>query len=233
MANFQSYTPQRPGAGFLLGSYNIPELFSQNIAFALLRKNFIHYNDVSSLQTLLDMQAERSNRAQLVAPFLSIPQCKANILTCMLEKGFVHYGFGFASELTKQQEIVASPFPYLYENYPVRVWGFKINPSSSKAELAQIIIASALQLDDKKVLGLLEHNGLQSVFPSSFEKACTNVETYSNLSSPVLMLCDSPQDIAIISESKILVNELFSDLLYQKLEEKKLNPDLYLEKASL
>lgn len=95
-----------------------------------------------------------------------------------------------------------------------------ISESSPLRRWAEMLIGAYLQLSDSDIARLTSQSGFLSVFSSVYMQQCRD-------------LCLSLEKMRILRDSKLIVENLLKDFLFKRLEEKKLNPDLYLERALL
>lgn len=217
---FQNRKPERGSASFLFWPYQDSQFYDQNLVFALMLNDFVKYNDYGAFHSWLDMLASPDLRKQEFQFFQKIPECEWKVLSCLIKKWFLAYGFAFASQTQFDKEFKTIPYPYNYEGAPVRIYGFMISESSPLRRWAEMLIGAYLQLSDSDIARLTSQSGFLSVFPSVYIQQCRD-------------LCLSLEKMRILRDSKLIVEELFNDFWFKKLEQKKLNPDLYLERALL
>ena len=102
------------------------------------------------------------------------------------------------------------------------MYGFMLNTESQNRSLAEAFFTMYLQMDPLKLRSLVDAQGRYSAFSDVFNQQCQEKQT-----------CQSLYPIRVLERSQEKVQKLLKDALFSKVLEKKMKPDLYLQRVSL
>ena len=102
------------------------------------------------------------------------------------------------------------------------MYGFVLNPESQNRSLAEAFLTMYLQIESSKLKSLLDAQRRYSAFSDVFNQQCKENQT-----------CQSLYPIRVLERSQEKVHKILKDALFSKALEKKMKPDLYLQRVSL
>ncbi len=102
------------------------------------------------------------------------------------------------------------------------MYGFMLNTESQNRPLAESFLTMYLQIESSKLRSLMDAQGRYSAFSDVFNQQCQEKQT-----------CQSLYPIRVLERCQEKVQKLLKDALFSKVLEKKMKPDLYLQRVSL
>ncbi|MBB1557401.1 MAG: hypothetical protein HG439_002810 [candidate division SR1 bacterium] len=219
---YQDYKSQT-GSAFLFPLYVGTGFFDQNVAYTQVISDFSRYNDNGAFEMWLEMyQDSELGVSTLLQSLPKTEICQSSPVLCLIDKGVLKVGFGFFSEWRQFPQLQQIAYPYWYEAAPVRMYGFILNPESQYRPLAESFLTMYLQMESSKLKSLFDAQGRYSAFGDVFNQQCQEKQT-----------CQSLYPIRVLERSQEKVQKLLKDVLFSKVLEKKMKPDLYLQRVSL
>ena len=219
---YQDYKSQTWSA-FLFPLYVGTGFFDQNVAYAQMISDFSRYNDNGAFEMWLEMYKDSELWISTLLQYLPKTQiCQSSPVLCLVDKWILKVGFWFFSEGRQFPQLQQIAYPYWYEAAPVRMYGFVLNLESQNRSLAEAFLTMYLQMDPLKLRSLLDAQGRYSAFSDVFNQQCQEKQT-----------CQSLYPIRVLERSEEKVQKILKDALFSKVLEKKMKPDLYLERVSL
>ena len=219
---YQDYKSQTWSA-FLFPLYVGTGFFDQNVAYTQMISDFSRYNDNGAFEMWLEMYQDAN--LWISALLQSLPKtqiCHSSSVLCLVDKWVLEVGFWFFSEGRQFPQLQQIAYPYWYEAAPVRMYGFMLNPETQKRPLAESFLTMYLQLESSKLKSLVDAQGRYSAFWDVFNQQCQEKQT-----------CQSLYPIRVLERSQEKVQKFLKDVLFSKVLEKKMKPDLYLQRVSL
>ena len=219
---YQDYKSQTWSA-FLFPLYVGTGLFDQNVVYAQMISDFSRYNDNGAFEMWLEMYQDSELWISTLLQSLPKTQiCHSSPVLCLIDKSVLKVGFWFFSERAQFPQLQQIAYPYRYEAAPVRMYGFMLNPESQYRPLAESFLTMYLQMESSKLKSLVDAQGRYSAFSDVFNQQCQEKQT-----------CQSLYPIRVLERSEEKVQKILKDALFSKVLEKKMKPDLYLERVSL
>ena len=219
---YQNYKSQTWSA-FLFPLYVGTGFFDQNVVYTQMTSDFSRYNDNGAFEMWLEMYQD--SELWVSALLQSLPKtqiCHFSPVLCLIDKWVLKVGFWFFSEGKQFPQLQQIAYPYRYEAAPVRMYGFMLNPESQYRPLAESFLMMYLQMESSKLKSLLDAQARYSAFWDVFYQQCQEKQT-----------CQSLYPIRVLERSQEKVQKLLKDVLFSKVLEKKMKPDLYLQRVSL
>ena len=219
---YQDYKSQTWSA-FLFPLYVWTGFFDQNVAYTQMISDFSRYNDNGAFEMWLEMYQDSELWVSTLLQSLPKAQiCQSSPVLCLVDKWVLKVGFWFFSEGRQFPQLQQIAYPYRYEAAPVRMYGFMLNPESQYRPLAESFLTMYLQMESSKLKSLFDAQGRYSAFSDVFNQQCQEKQT-----------CQSLYPLRVLERSREKVQKLLKDALFSKVLEKKMKPDLYLERVSL
>ena len=219
---YQDYKNQTWSA-FLFPLYVGTGFFDQNVAYTQMISDFSRYNDNGAFELWLEMYQDSELSISTLLQSLPKTQiCHSSPVLCLVDKWVLKVGFWFFSEGRQFPQLQQIAYPYWYEAAPVRMYGFMLNPETQKRPLAESFLTMYLQLESSKLKSLVDAQGRYSAFWDVFNQQCQEKQT-----------CQSLYPIRVLERSQEKVQKFLKDVLFSKVLEKKMKPDLYLQRVSL
>ena len=219
---YQDYKSQTWSA-FLFPLYVGTGFFDQNVAYTQMISDFSRYNDNGAFEMWLEMYQDANLWISDLLQSLPKTQiCHSSPVLCLVDKWVLEVGFWFFSEGRQFPQLQQIAYPYWYEAAPVRMYGFMLNPETQKRPLAESFLTMYLQMESSKLKSLLDAQGRYSAFWDVFNQQCQEKQT-----------CQSLYPVRVLERSQEKVQKLLKDTLFSKVLEKKMKPDLYLQRVSL
>ena len=219
---YQDYKNQTWSA-FLFPLYIGTGFFDQNVVYAQMISDFSRYNDNGAFEMWLEMYQDSELWISTLLQSLPKTQiCHFSPVLCLIDKWVLKVGFWFFSERRQFPQLQQIAYPYRYEAAPVRMYGFILNPESQYRPLAESFLTMYLQMESSKLKSLFDAQGRYSAFWDVFYQQCQEKQT-----------CQSLYPIRVLERSQEKVQKLLKDVLFSKVLEKKMKPDLYLQRVSL
>lgn len=184
------------------------------LAYNFLLQELVATNNIGGLRSLIEQTMLPIDAQRLLKAMASQKDCEGFPEQCLMAKGFLGAGLIFAS-VAREKGLQTLDFP-TQQTRPARLYARWINPDSPQFALAQQFMLTYLQLPADQLQNLAP----QSDFLSPF----LELQSQNALQE---------QELEIISPLHWLRLKAFPEPLLQKVLEKKLNPDLYLERVSL
>ena len=211
------------GSVFFFPFFEGTGTINQNLSFAQMIRDFVVYNDNGAFQNWLEMyRAAQEAPLRLLKKVGKNQICSSSPLLCLVDTWIVSVWFWFFSEGRNFPQLKQIAYPYWYEAASVRMYGFVLNPESQNRSLAEAFLTMYLQMDPLKLRSLLDAQGRYSAFWDVFNQQCQEKQT-----------CQSLYPIRVLERSEEKVQKILKDALFSKVLEKKMKPDLYLERVSL
>ena len=219
---YQDYKNQTWSA-FLFPLYVGTGFFDQNVAYTQVISDFSRYNDNGAFEMWLEMYQDSELWVSTLLQSLPKTQiCQSSPVLCLVDKWVLKVGFWFFSEGRQFPQLQQIAYPYWYEAAPVRMYGFILNPESQYRPLAESFLTMYLQMESSKLKSLFDAQGRYSAFWDVFYQQCQEKQT-----------CQSLYPIRVLERSQEKVQKFLKDVLFSKVLEKKMKPDLYLQRVSL
>lgn len=215
---FTQRKPKTTLSSFSFWLFEDQTLTDQNLLLAQQLEDFIRFNDVGAFSQWIEMNhflLWQQGKLQELQKLSSDP-------IFLIHRGLLGIQFWFQSFYQKSQnpDIAVHYYPYQYIGLPVRLYGFVVNPSIQNRQMVDQFLLDYMDGAFGKWNPFL-FSGMMAVFRNQFAKQCGEG------------VCWLPSDFVILSGWQAKVQKFLNDKLLWKTIEKKVQPDLYLRKASL
>lgn len=181
-------------------------------AIELLISELEATNNIAKFQELIDRMIDEDLSEKLVSALLHQEKCKEQVISCMIERGFLAVGFSFRSQIAHNPDLISDFFPSKLEKHYFKPYFFAIPAQSPNPDWARMLLLYYLQLEDEKLTTLSQNLGLISPF--------VHLNTSEN----------GVENFMLWDEKAYHPNSKKAKLL-KKIIEKKLKPDLYFDQA--
>lgn len=215
---FTQRKPKTILSSFSFWLFEDQTLTDQNLLLAQQLEDFVRFNDVGAFSQWVEM----NHLLPLQQQKLQELQSRSSDPMFLFHRGLLGIQFWFQSSYPKNQnlDITLHYYPYQYIGLPVRLYGFVINPSTQNRQMIDQFLLD--YMDGAFGEGnFFLFTWMMAVFRNQFTKQCGEEA------------CWLSSDFVVLENWQAKIQKFLGDKLLWKTIEKKVQPDLYLRKASL